>query len=364
MFFQLERLVVLTAVIVTAAARAEANVGAPWQGGSRAGELDGIGAITIAHEDLVIDLRPLAAHDGLVAVAATYHLDNPLGDKHLDLVFATGSATAGFRVALDGREVPFVFNPYADLPASWRTPPSTPLFDGRELDYELRSQATPVSFGIDVPPGRHDLAISYGADAVRYHLGDPTLVRQFAYVLSPARTWAGFGGLDVTVHVPPGWRAAVTPALPRSGDTLHATFAMVPADAIALTVQAPAGAHAFVTHATRVLFALVALGGGFAVAWRTRSRERRREGKPASGLAALGRGVAWGIAVLAAGVLAIVGPDLVLPDGQVDHYGYGQALALIGVIFASAMAIVIGASVSFLVGRRVHARIARSTSAQ
>jgi hypothetical protein len=57
----------------------------------------------------VIDLRPLAAADGLVAVAATYHLDNPFGDKHLDLVFATGSATAGFHVALDGRQVPFVF---------------------------------------------------------------------------------------------------------------------------------------------------------------------------------------------------------------------------------------------------------------
>jgi hypothetical protein len=354
MSFQPSRLAVLITLVVITATHAEANVGARSLGGSPAGEPDGIGTITIAREDLVIDLRPLAA-GGMVAVAATYHLDNPSEEKHLDLVFAAGSGTTDFQVALDGRPVPSARSSGVQLPAAWRPPRSTPLFDGSELGYELRHEPIPVGFRLDVPRGRHDLAISYRADAVLYHLGEPTLVRQFAYVLSPARTWGGFGGLDVTVHVPPGWRAAITPALPRDGDTLHATFATVPADAIALTVQAPPGAHGLVRIATGVLFVLVAIGGGFVVAWRTRATERRHQRISPSGLAAFGRGVLWGAAVLAAGVLALQAPDLVLPDGQVDHHGYGQAVAYLGVILASAVVTAIGTGISLAVGNRVHA---------
>jgi hypothetical protein len=128
----LERSLVLTVLLVTAAARAEANAGAPRQGGERAGEPAGISGIAIVREELVIDLRPLAATSGLVAVTATYHLDNPSDEKHLDLVFATGSAAAAFRAALDGRPVPSAFTSGADLPESWRPPHSTQRFDGGE----------------------------------------------------------------------------------------------------------------------------------------------------------------------------------------------------------------------------------------
>jgi hypothetical protein len=289
-----ELLVALTACLVLASARAEANVGSPWQGGSHVGEPAGIDAIRIAREELVIDLRPLAA-DGLVAVTATYHLDNPADAKRFDLVFATGSATADFRVALDDRPVPVTSAWSARLPASWRPPDSTPDFDGGELSYHFKGEwAPPAGFQLDLPPGRHDLVISYRADPVRYYRGEPTIVNQLAYVLSPARTWGGFGGLDVTVHVAPGWRAAVTPAMPRAGDTLHATFPALPADAIALTAQAPAGAYAPLRIATLVLLALVVLGGGFVVARWTRARERRRDAAiSASKLAALGRGIVW-----------------------------------------------------------------------
>jgi hypothetical protein len=230
-------------------------------------------------------------------------------------------------------------------------PQESELIDGGELGYELRHEATPLGFRLAVPPGRHDLAISFGADAVRHHHDEPTLLRQFAYVLSPARTWADFGGLDVTVHVPPGWRAAVAPAMRHEGDTLRATFATVPADSIALTVQAPAGWYTPVKYATLALFALVALGGGFVVARWTRARERRRQLSlaPASVLVGLGRGLVWGLAVSATGVLAIQGPELVLPDGQADHRDY--ALALFGVVFAPIVATAIGAIVSVVVTR-------------
>jgi hypothetical protein len=258
-------------------------------------------------------------------------------------------------VMFDGQPVQFTPTTAATLPESWRAPSTTPLFDGGELQYHLRSEELSMSFQLVVPPGRHDLAVSYRAEAVTYHHDDPTVLRQFAYVLSPARTWAGFGGLDVTVHVPAGWHAAVEPALTREGDMLRGTFEDVPADAIALTVQAPVGNYTLVADATRVVFLLVVIGGGFVVAWRTWVRARRREARPASGLAALGRGFAWGAAVLATGVLAIAAPELTLPEGQANHYGYGQALAYVVVVLASAVAVVIGAIVSRVVGRRVHA---------
>ena len=361
----LEHIVVLLAVAAAAAAvaagRAEANAGAPWQGGEHTGEPGGNGGgriegIAIAREELVIDLRPLAEEGGLARVAATYHLDNRAEARRLDLVFATGSPMTGFRLVLDGRPVQLTETPDVRLPESWRAPDGTPRFGGGELSYEPEDRARPVGFQLDVPPGGHELAISYGADAVQYHHGEPTVLRQLAYVLAPARTWAGFGGLDVTVHVPPGWRAAVTPALRREGDTLHATFAAIPADALAITVQAPAGGgYTLLKVATSALLVLILLGGGFVVARWTAARERRRELKPASLLAAIGRGIAWSAAVSAAGALAILGPEHLLPEGQADLRGDGQALAVLGVVLAAAAAFVIGTIASFVVARRVHA---------
>jgi hypothetical protein len=83
------------------------------------------------------------------------------------------------------------------LPASWRAPRSTPLFDGSELGYELHNQATPVGFRIDVPPGRHDLAISHGAGAIRYHL-PPLDVRHTTRSVRTPTSKAEAAGDDVT----------------------------------------------------------------------------------------------------------------------------------------------------------------------
>jgi hypothetical protein len=351
----------LAAVIALAPLAATANVGPPSWGGQLAGEPAGITGVAILREDLVIDLRPLA-DDGQVAVSAVYHLDNRGAEQHLALVFASGSGTPGdFRVTLDARPIASAVTPGATLPASWRAPDSTPLPDGGELDYELRHEGAPVGFQLDVAPGRHELSISYAADAVRHHHDEPTLLRQFAYVLSPARAWAGFGALDITVRVPPGWRAGVSPALARDHDTLHAEVAGVPADAIALTVQAPAGAYGVVCVAGGALFAIVAVGGGIGVYLRTRSREQRRAsaGKLPSGVFAFGRGLAWAVGFLATGLFAIFGPDLALPVGQADHYGYGQGLAAMAVGIGAVVVLVIGVWIARIAGRRVYAALVK-----
>ena len=347
----------LGALLILAPLAASANVGPPSWGGQLVGEPAGITDIAILREDLVIDLRPVA-DDGLVAVAATYHLDNRGAGKHLDLVFASGSGRpTEFRVTLDARPVATAPLPGATLPASWRAPTSTPLPGGGELAYDLRDAATPVGFTLDVAPGRHELSIAYTASAMRHHHDEPTVMHQFAYVLSPARAWAGFADLDVTVELPPRWTASTTPALAWDHGALHAVFPGVPADAIALTVQAPTGAYALLGAAGLAVFALVAVGGGIAVYLRTRSRERRRlqAGKLPSGLAAFARALAWSVGFVATGVFAIFGPDLALPRGQEDHYGYGQGFAAVLVGFGAILVLAIGVGIARVAARRVHA---------
>jgi hypothetical protein len=80
---------------------------------------------------------------------------------------------------------------------------------------------------LTLPPGQHTFTTHYqteaSADSSRKAA---TRYWQLAYVL--ARDWGGFGGLDVTVHVPPGWRAASRPSLTREGDQLHGTFDTIP----------------------------------------------------------------------------------------------------------------------------------------
>jgi len=41
-------------------------------------------------------------------------------------------------------------------------------------------------------------------------------------------------------------------------------------------------------------------------------------------------------------MLAIFGPDYVLPDGQASHYGYGQAFATIGLVILAIILVPLG----------------------
>jgi hypothetical protein len=349
---------------------ASANVGKPNYGGTLSGDPVGIHGIAIRHEELVLDLRPLAA-GRLATISATYHLDNRAGEATLDLVFVGGSDELHeFAATLDGRQIMSAVHTGEPLPDRWRAPATTPSpeddgdgdgdGDG-ELDYEVQDIEA-RGLQLVVPPGAHTLAVSYAADAVHYHHGGLTLRHQLAYVLSPARSWDGFGGLDVTVQIPPGWRAGVTPALAREGDTLHGAFDRLPADAIALTVHAPEGAYAPVNLVAWLVFLGVALGGG-PVLWRwIAAYERRRAlaGKWPSWLIALGGGAAFSAAFLAAGLGLVFGPPGVLAAGQADHYGYGQALAAVAVVLGAGLVLVVGVGLARFASRRAHLRAAGS----
>ena len=215
-----------------------ANIGPPVTGGQRVAEPVGmIKDVEITRETLTIDLRPLVEKkgdkQGLAQVEAVYHLYNRGTDKKtLDLMFAFGSAgTAEFHAWLGDQAIdtrPAVGE--VKLPESWRAPRQ------EKGDHSVRS-GNPMLFTVVIPPGQHSLKVRYTAAAAYDHRGNPTVKRLFDYVLAPARSWAGFGGLDVTIHVPEDWHVDCEPSMTREGNTLKGSFANVPADAIILTVQ-------------------------------------------------------------------------------------------------------------------------------
>ncbi|HEX8353900.1 MAG TPA: hypothetical protein VF611_13420, partial [Pyrinomonadaceae bacterium] len=215
-----------------------ANAAAPSQGGHAGAEPTGLEEVFILRESLNIDLRRLEAdshEEQLILVEAVYELENRGVERRLDLVFAFGSAFKDFRVWLDDQPVGSQPVRLEEQPRSWDAPDTTPWLDGRRLDYAGGSTSyynarDSQSFNPVVPPGRHRLRASYSVTPTRY-AGSPVRYWQFAYVLAPAREWAGFGGLDVTVSAPRGWTVVTEPELATEGGGLKGHFDQLPAGA-------------------------------------------------------------------------------------------------------------------------------------
>jgi hypothetical protein len=337
-----------------------ANVGPPTQGGHIVAEPTGLQDVDVTGETLVIDLRPLANGEP-AQVEATYHLQNRGGEKKLDLVFASGSDhVTDFQVLLGDRMLASTPANQRDLPKSWQPPRQTPGLAGREglgyLQYGRRG-VTPLAFTAQLSPGPQTLRVHYLADAARDHHGEVTDYWQFAYVLAPAREWARFGGLDLAVHLPEHWQGASTPPLTREGDTLRGTFADLPADALALTVQAPVGwTYRPLVYLSQGLLAAAGLGGLVLCWWVGRGRGRRLQ---RAWPAALGLGFLWALAVLAAGLFAVFGPDLAIPALQKNTYGYGAIFAVLGVLALSALSLPAGFGITLVTAAVVRHRVRR-----
>jgi hypothetical protein len=355
--------------LLVASVPAWANAGPPPRPspGTIVGEPIGIQDVAISRETLVIDLRPLATKSGLAEVEAVYHLDNHGAIQKLELLFASGSKQAtGFQAWLDDQSVACTPLKDAKLPASWTPPKYTPGFgDQQELNYPSRG-AIPVSFSIVVPSGPHTLRVHYvSAAAIQYPDRYPTVLRQFAYVLAPARAWKEFGGLDVTVYLPKNWRAACTPPLRRADDTLTGSFADVPADAIALTVQASGTTSRVLLFAGLGLFGLAVLGGAVLCWWGGRSKGRRlaaaaepprnwrqRHAWPTS----VAWSVAWGFAALTTGLFAFLAPVWVLPADQMSHDSYELVPVVFGLFFLSAWIVPLGFAIAQVTALVTHHR--------
>jgi len=321
-----------------------ANAGPPSRGGQIAGEPHGLKDVSIARERLRIDLRPLERGDK-VMVDVQYQLRNRGPVRTLDLLFAGGAVgVSEFHVRLDGVGVMSRQALNEKLPATWDPPGSTPGLDGRgDLHYLRHGRRTvpPMAFQITVPPGEHRLEVHYTAEAAEHRSGKGAKYWQFAYILSPAKEWAGFGGLDVTIYLPPGWLVATLPNMERTDDVLLGAFTQLPGDAIGITTRAPtsigsvalgyAGLGAFIT----ALIAGPVLGGWWS--WR-RGRTAARLPTECSWFRSSSVPSAFFTAFLLtnalffSGILAIFGDGLGVPASQSDFSGYGQAWALFGLV--------------------------------
>jgi hypothetical protein len=351
-----------------------ANVGPPFWGGQLVAEPGGVANIDVVHETLSIDLRPLAVGKP-VLVDAVYLLENPADERELELVFVSGApSVTEFHVQLDGQVLASEARPEMELPERWQPPFVTPALRGRDLDYlsHRRREVVPFAFRAVIGSGRHELKVRYAAEAAGYHVGEPTVVRQFAYVLAPATSWKSFRGLDLLVQVPPGWLAAVTPPLERRGDVLRERFSALPADSLALSVQAPVPTLYWGARAVGVLMLVLAVVGGGPGCWLAADRldkRRRQQGRPRPTWRlwgrSLGLALVWGGAVLACGLAAIFGPSLFLPRGQVSQYGYGVPLALFGLLVLAGLTTLAGISVSLtavlVANRKERARATRGS---
>jgi hypothetical protein len=265
------------------------NIGPRWWG-DLAAEAKGVKGVAITHEELTIDLRPLATVEP-VRVEAVYHLNNPGPAIKLELLFVSGSPDVSeFEVRLgdqrlDSKPVPWPENAEhpGRLPDSWKPPDYVPGFEREWAYYMVPTPAVPgtlgrvtlLAFSVDLPSGGNILTARYRARAFGALESAPIVTWGLPYVLAPAREWGHFGGLDVTAYVPEGWQATSTPALDRDGDVLRGSFAGLPADALAISVRAELAARfRIVAWGCVAAYALALFGGGSLCWWAGRWRGR------------------------------------------------------------------------------------------
>jgi hypothetical protein len=374
--------VVATSAVCGTAAPLWANAGPSSTSARVVAEPVGISDVRIASEALLIDLRPLETGDA-ARVDAVYYLQNDGPVQSLDLLFAFGSReTSDFQVTLDGEPIEGVLQK-APMPKEWMPPRMTPALSGNGVITYADGWSTvyPLAFSIVVPPGESVLAVRYRATA-KHTYARPAMYRQFAYILAPARAWAGFGGLELTIHVPEEWTVVSAPVLQRDRGTLRGTFADVPADAIALTLRPPVAAgFDGVKYGAWGLFTVLGLGG-LTLCRRWGGVKNRpesafsstesvdvqdtRAARPGRSVAI---GMAYGALMFAAGLLAAWGPDVIFPVSAeerelIDKFrlsdGYGGLATNVGVLLMSLVAAVIGGVVATV--RAARARRPESTT--
>ena len=265
-------LAVACLLLLSAAASARANM-AVRQPASRPGDAPrepagGLKSVRILSETLLIDMRPLKELRPAV-VEANYRVRNDGETSRLLLVFVATARVPGEGhgpwvwsgtrwlqvdkssgddrgvdrgVWLDGQPVDVIITGETErgrLPEEWAPPGSTPSLKpgGKPLPYEARGDDT-IDYDVTLSPGEHTLRVRYVAlPGAHADASSDAVYWQLGYVLAPAREWAGFGGLDVKILLPGGWRAASLPEMRREGDALVAHWDALPADTLAVTAQ-------------------------------------------------------------------------------------------------------------------------------
>ena len=203
------------------------------------GEPMGLTNIVITREDLELDFRPLQDF-ARVKVHATYQLRNQTGAEALRLAFIFGSAEhTNHKITLNGQTLQASLGSDSlEFARKWAPPKSTPGLDSEKPLGFNTGGGKPVLFDVEIPEGMSVLSVSYEEDPA-YLFSRPAMYRQFAYILSPAKAWAGFNDLNVRLLIPSGWDAKTNLSLVQDGDALVGQFDSLPDDSIAVTLRPP-----------------------------------------------------------------------------------------------------------------------------
>ena len=205
------------------------------------GEPFGLTSVAIVREDLEIDFRPLADYER-VGVKAVYQLENPEDVERLSIAFAFGSdSNANHRVRFNGVEIVGVKKlEDREITKQWWPPEYTPGLRPEDAPIRFRfggwRPTEPLAFELEIPEGRSTLEVSYEEEA-KVVFGRPSMYRQFAYILSPAKSWASFQDLNLIVHPPADWELVSSFDLEVDGATLVGRFNSIPADNLAFTLR-------------------------------------------------------------------------------------------------------------------------------
>ena len=337
----------LCLLVLVSAAPAWANMASPTEPGTPAGEpAADLAGLRVARETLALDLRPLAG-DRLAVVEAEYRIVNAGGVRVVPLQFlALGERVEQAQVWLDGRPVTALRVDSLRVPPSWTVVTETPGLGAEPVPYTPDAglaAARGLTFVLPIPTGQHTVRVRYGVRPGSYDDGrHPNRVWQLAYSLAPARRWAGFGQLDVTVLVPPGWEAAASlPMRTEAADgssRLVGRFAGVPGDVLSVSARAPAPALRVPFWVAGALAALAVVGFVGFVAGRLVAQSGRRLRS-----ALLGAVLGGVIAAVVLVVLVSIGADL----GDSSAYGYGLVVWMMTV--AGPLAIVVGTALTMVV---------------
>jgi len=363
---------------------ASANWG-PQQGGWN-GEPTGLEDLVITRETLTIDLRAANVRRWdqlrtdrwreypLATVEVVYRIRNDSDDRTVDLVFASAfplDEPGEMKVWLNDH--PLAPNGTSGPDGRWPVPKAmiAPGMPDPIDYYAFRNHSQQFHLQVTFPRGYSTLRALYrtpiGANRER---ANPTCFWQYAYLLAPARAWGGFGGLDVTVLVPPDWPAATEPELARDGDRLIGSFDSIPSDALTITTQMPTApflqrkaVYRWVKYAAAAILFALCLWLSYRMT-RSPVRYLAHQGEPLSGIGCrlFLSGLVWGIAALGLAWIWTYGEFFAVGLPQIqsnssEPIGAAMMFGLCGIPIA-VLAIALGMGIAWLVAVGVYRRAA------
>jgi hypothetical protein len=180
------------------------------EGQGSTGEAPQPQAVRTAHLRSAVEEAGGRCDDGCAHLVSWYRSVNGDEEQHLSGRAEDEALLGAVREAIPGA--------VAELTGRWST-----LVDREDVRLGF------LLFHLDFEPGqRHAVTVRYVHRAEVDRSGYVNSTYGFDYLLSPARRWAGFGPLDISVHVPGRARFASRPPLQRDGDTWHAALPGLP----------------------------------------------------------------------------------------------------------------------------------------